>query len=149
MNTSWSVTFSFIQLAMPVPPYILIVDDEEQIAALLAEVVTDAGYRVRVVFNGASALVAVRERTPALILLDNMMPGLTGLEVVRALRAQGFDRLPIIMMSAALSASALLRAGATDFLPKPFFLDDLLNCIEHYVDDASLSPARSTHAKTL
>ncbi len=101
-------------------PDILIVDDEAQIARLLAEVLTDAGYRVRVANTGARALAAVREQPPALILLDNMMPGLTGLDVLRSLRAEGFEKLPVIMTSAATSAEPLIRAGATDFLPKPF-----------------------------
>jgi two-component system response regulator BaeR len=134
---------------MHAPPYILIADDEANIAAVLAEVLTDEGYNVRVVYDGASALAAIREHPPALILLDNMMPGITGLDVLRAVRAQGFDDLPTIMMNAASSAAAFLRAGATDFLSKPFFLDDLLDCIEHYMGATRLSPARSTHVKTL
>jgi len=108
---------------------ILIADDEEQIRELLAEVLTDVGYRVRVATDGESALAAVQEHTPALILLDNMMPGISGREVMRLLRAQGFKRLPIIMMSAGTSRESLMRAGATDFLPKPFFLEDVLDCI--------------------
>ncbi len=114
---------------------ILIADDEEQITDLLAELLTDAGYRVRVVYDGGSALAAVHERTPALMLLDNMMPVQSGLEVVRTLRAQGYNQLPIIMMSAGTAAEPLLQAGATDVLLKPFSLDDLLNCIREYIGD--------------
>ncbi len=121
---------------------ILIADDEEQIRELLAEVLTDVGYRVRVANDGESALAAVQEHTPALILLDNMMPGLTGLDVVRSLRAQGLDRLPIIMMSAATSAKRVIQAGATDFLSKPFVLDDVLDCIERYVGAARLNTVK-------
>jgi len=121
---------------MYMPPDILIADDEEHITQLLAEVLTDAGYRVRVAYDGGSALAAVQEHTPALILLDNMMPVRSGLEVVRALRAQGYDKLPVIIMSAGTAAEPLLRAGATDFLPKPFFLDDVLDCIRGYIGDA-------------
>ena len=117
------------------PPDILVVDDEQPITELLAEVLTDAGYRVGIAYDGMEALRAVKEHTPALILLDHMLPGITGWEVVRALRAQGFATLPIIMMSAAAPAEPFLQAGATDFLAKPFFLDDLLDCIRGYVGD--------------
>ena len=116
------------------PPDILVVDDEQAIAELLAEVLIDAGYRVGIAYDGIEALRTVKEHTPALILLDHMLPGITGREVVRALRAQGFVELPIIMMSAAAPADLLLQAGATDFLPKPFFLDDLLDCIGGHLD---------------
>jgi DNA-binding response OmpR family regulator len=127
---------------------ILIADDEERIAELLAELLTDAGYRVRVVYDGGSALAAVRERTPALILLDNMMPVHSGLEVVRALRAQGYNQLPVIMMSAGTAAEPLLQAGATDVLLKPFLLDDLLDCIKGYIGDALPRPVRPREKDT-
>jgi CheY-like chemotaxis protein len=117
------------------PPDILVVDDNHPITELLAEVLTDAGYPVRIAYNGMEALAAVKEHIPALILLDCMLPGITGRDVVRALRAQGFASLPVIMMSAAEPAEPSLQAGATDFLPKPFFLDDLLDCISSYVGD--------------
>src|SRR4051812_34140676 len=111
---------------MPVLPEILIVDDDQAIVALLADLLTDAGYLVSIASNGTSALAAVQKHTPALIILDNMMPGLSGWEVVRLLRANGFKQLPIIMMSAATAAEPLLRGGATDFIAKPFSLDELL-----------------------
>lgn len=126
---------------MNTPPDILVVDDEQAITELLAEVLTDAGYGVRIAYDGMEALAAVKEQIPALILLDEMLPGITGRDVVRALRGQGFADLPIIMISAAAPADRLLQAGATDFLPKPFFLDDLLDCIKHNLGD-TLSNAR-------
>ena len=119
---------------MNTPPDILIVDDEQPITELLAEVLADAGYRVRIAYDGMETLAAVKEQMPALILLDHMLPGITGRDVMRALRAQGFVDLPVIMMSAAAPAEPLLQAGATDFLPKTFFLDDLLECIRVHLD---------------
>jgi len=118
---------------MTEPPDILVVDDEPHIVALLAELLTDAGYRVRTASNGRVALTAVQKQVPALILLDYMMPVHSGLELVRILRAQGYEQLPIIMMSAVSIAESLRRAGATDFLPKPFLLVEVLACVEHYI----------------
>jgi CheY-like chemotaxis protein len=88
-------------------------------------------------------LAVVYERTPALILLDNMMPVRSGLEVVRTLRAQGYNRLPFILMSAGTTAEPLLHAGATDVLLKPFFLNNLLDCIRAYIGDALPHPVVS------
>lgn len=122
---------------MPALLEILIVDDEEAIVALLTELLTDAGYLVHIASNGRSALAAVQEHAPALIILDNMMPGLCGRDVVRSLRAMGFIWLPIIMMSATTAAEPLLRAGATDFISKPFALDDVLTCVERHIGEKS------------
>jgi len=118
---------------MAEPPDILVADDEPHIVALLAELLTDAGYRVRTASNGRAALTAVQKQMPALILLDTMMPVHSGLEVVRILRAQGYHQLPIIMMSAVRLAEPLNRTGATDFLAKPFLLVEVLACVEHYI----------------
>jgi CheY-like chemotaxis protein len=120
---------------------ILVVDDEECVVALLAEVLSDAGYEVRVASNGASALTAVQKYAPALILLDNMMPGKSGIEVARSLRQQGYDDLPVIMMSAATPEEQLRAAGATDYLTKPFDLDDVLDCVGRYVGSTQLTTA--------
>ena len=118
---------------MPTYSYILIVDDEEYIAALLCDVLTEEGYRVRSVFDGASALRVIAEQPPALVLLDNMMPGLTGLEVLGKVRSAGLTTLPIIMMSAVGRVEAYIAAGATAFILKPFFLDEVLDCVVAYM----------------
>jgi DNA-binding response OmpR family regulator len=118
---------------MNTPAQILIVDDEEPITALLAEVLIDHGYQVSIAADGMRTLAEIRAHPPALVLLDNMLPGLCGKDIVRLLRAEGVDRLPIIMMSAASTAEPLLQAGATDFIAKPFDLDAVLACISHYV----------------
>lgn len=127
---------------MNAPCDILIVDDEESITELLADVLTDVGYTVQCAYDGASALVAVQEQLPALILLDNMMPILSGIEVVRTLRAAGYTQLPIIMMSAGTAAEPLRQAGATTVLPKPFMLDEVVSCIERYCGRAWSPPVR-------
>jgi len=137
---------------MAEPPDILVADDEPHIVALLAELLTDVGYRVRTASNGRAALTAVQKQMPALILLDNMMPVHSGLEVVRILRAQGYHQLPITMMSAVRLAEPLNRTGATDFLAKPFVFVDVLACIEHYTGVGSLDgsvPDNVSRARTV
>jgi CheY-like chemotaxis protein len=116
---------------------ILVVDDEPYIVALLVELLIDAGYCVRTASNGRTALAAVEKQLPALILLDYMMPVLSGMEVVRVLRAQGYAQLPIIIMTAVSVAEPFRRAGATDFLPKPFVLVDVLACVEQAIGAGS------------
>lgn len=113
---------------------ILIADDEVPIAQVIAELLCEEGYAVRVVHDGASALLAIKERQPMLALLDIAMPVLTGDELLAQLRSEGYD-LPIILMSAGSRLSELHEHGATALLPKPFGLDTLLayvrECARH------------------
>jgi two-component system, sensor histidine kinase and response regulator len=62
------------------------------------------------------------------------MPILSGLETVKRLRARGYDTLPIVVMSATAHAEQCQEAGATDFIEKPFHLDDVLDCLERHID---------------
>jgi two-component system, OmpR family, response regulator MprA len=117
---------------MPVPADILVVDDEAEIVAFITEALAEEGYAVRIARDGASALIDIQTHPPALVLLDNAMPVMTGCEVLVRLRDSGFDTLPIIMMSAGLNAEIFVELGATDFLPKPFNLDALLSSVARY-----------------
>lgn len=114
-------------------PYILIVDDEEYIAALLCDVLAEEGYCVSSVSDGANALRVIEEQPPALMLLDTMMPGLTGVEVLGQLRGADLTTLPIILITAVGRAEAYIAAGATAFILKPFFLDEVLDCVAAYM----------------
>ena len=113
-------------------PMILIVDDERDITSFVAELLTDEGYGVRVVNDGASALAAIRAAPPDLVLLDVAMPGMSGTSVLRALRDSEFAALPVIMATASFQPHALLNEGATDVLPKPFAIEQLLDTIARY-----------------
>jgi CheY-like chemotaxis protein len=117
---------------------VLIVDDEIEILNLLGEVLADEGYPVRFAQNGSAALAAVKEQAPALILVDYTMPGMTGSEVVRALRDQGFTELPVILMSAGTRIEAMHVKDASGFLAKPFDLETLLKCVAQYVQRSSV-----------
>ena len=99
---------------------ILIVDDEAPIVQLLADVLQDEGYNIRVARDGASALLEIIKRPPGLVLLDVAMPVMLGSDLVVYLRQHGFDDLPIIIMTAGLSPFVYLAQGATEVIPKPF-----------------------------
>lgn len=101
---------------------VLVADDEDFLRLLVVE--TLRGYRVVEARDGDEALARARETTPDLILLDWMMPGRNGLEVLRALRADAATRdVPVLMVTAKVGAAeraALQAAGASGFLAKPF-----------------------------
>ena len=99
---------------------ILIVDDERVIRAGLAQLLSGAGFAVREARDGKSALAAVAERRPDMVLLDIMMPGMDGFEVCEKLLASDRD-LPVIFLTAKDSESDQVRGlevGADDFLSK-------------------------------
>ena len=106
---------------------ILIIEDEEPILAFLKRGLTYEGYSVETALDGQEGLVKARERPPALVILDWMLPGLDGLEVCRRLRAAG--GVPILMLTAKDAVEDRvegLDAGADDYLVKPFEFDELL-----------------------
>jgi CheY-like chemotaxis protein len=112
---------------------ILIVDDEAPIAELLADVLQDEGYSIRVARDGASALLEIIKRPPALILLDVAMPVMLGSDLLIYLRQHGFSDLPIIIMTAGLSPLVYLTQGATEVLPKPFDVNVVVEKVAHYL----------------
>ena len=109
---------------------ILVVDDIEKNARLLADVLTARGFTTRTALSGEAALALIEQRAPDLILLDVMMPGLSGYDVCRALRADArHAMLPIVLVTALDAATERARgleAGADDFLSKPVNQAELL-----------------------
>ncbi len=106
---------------------ILIVEDDERLAAVVRDGLAHYGYQVTVVGDGATALAAVRQRPPALVVLDLMLPDLDGMEVCRRLRASGGP--PVIMLTARDAVTdtiAGLESGADDYVTKPFVLDEVV-----------------------
>lgn len=113
---------------------ILVVDDEIHIVDLIAEVLSEEGYNVRQAHDGASAMLQVSAGLPALILLDLSMPGMVGTTLLERLRADGMSNVPVVIMTAgSYTTEVLVAQGATDYLAKPFELDDLLACVSRYV----------------
>src|ERR1043166_2583451 len=86
---------------MPSPVTVLIVEDDADIAALIAHFLEKSGFRSEIVSDGGRALARATESSPDLVILDLMLPGLNGLEICRALRARDETAaLPIIMLTA-------------------------------------------------
>jgi class 3 adenylate cyclase len=105
------------------PQHILVVDDVEKNARLLADVLAAKGYRTSKAYSGESALAAIGADAPDLVLLDVMMPGLDGYAVCRAIRAdERTAMLPVVLVTALDPAQERIKgieAGADDFLNKP------------------------------
>jgi len=112
---------------------ILIVDDEAAIAQLLADVLQDEGYSIRVARDGASALLEIIKRPPGLVLLDVAMPVMLGSDLLVYLRRHGFSDLPIIIMTAGLSPLVYLAQGATEVIPKPFDVNLVVEKVAQYL----------------
>lgn len=113
-------------------PLILIAEDNEDVRAFMEEsVLRPAGFEVRAVGDGLSALTLARELEPDVVITDHQMPNLSGLELIRRLR-QDLPFLPVILMTAegseALAVEAL-RLGAADYLSKPFEAEALLAAV--------------------
>jgi two-component system response regulator BaeR len=111
---------------------IAIVEDEPELAALVADYARAAGYAAEVYVDGAVALAALRQAPPALVVLDLMLPGLDGLALCRALRADTnpvLAALPVVMVTARVEEIDRLLgldAGADDYLCKPFSPRELI-----------------------
>jgi two-component system phosphate regulon response regulator PhoB len=109
---------------------ILIVEDEEPLALLLRYNLEAEGYDVETVTRGDEADTRLREKPPDLVVLDWMLPGLSGIELCRRLRARPETRpLPIIMLTARGEESERIRGlatGADDYVVKPFSVPELL-----------------------
>src|SRR6058998_3742119 len=109
-------------------PRILIVDDEPEIVRGLEDNLRFEGYQTLTAANGADALAVAAREAPDLIVLDLMMPVVSGWDVCRTLRARGID-VPIIMLTARGEEAERVRGlelGADDYLTKPFSLRELL-----------------------
>ena len=111
-------------------PRVLVVDDDTSITSFLKRALAYEGYQVETAEDGPSGLAAARDNPPDLVVLDIMLPGMDGVEVLRRLRAGEAEagRLPILMLTARDEISqrvAGLDAGADDYLVKPFALEEL------------------------
>ena len=107
---------------------LLVIDDDPAVTSLLRRGLAFEGYAVDVAASGKDGLDRARERMPDLIILDWMMPGLDGLEVLRRLR-EASPSLPVIMLTARDATADQvtgLQAGADDYIAKPFTFDVLL-----------------------
>ena len=100
---------------------ILIVEDEIDLSAIMADYVRAAGFEAEVIADGREALASVKRKSPDLIVLDIMLPGLDGVSLCKDVR--GFSDVPIIMVTAKVEEIDRLlglETGADDYLCKPF-----------------------------
>jgi putative two-component system response regulator len=127
------------------PATVLVVDDDESARHLLARLLSRQGYTVESAVDGVSALEAVQESEPDVVLLDVMMPGLDGFEVCRRLKGDPATRLtPVVLVTGANDQAHRVEGlvvGADDFLAKPVDTDELLARVgalvrlKRYTDD--------------
>ncbi|MBZ5707863.1 response regulator transcription factor [Nannocystis pusilla] len=113
---------------VPNPAKILVVEDNRKLASFLSRALSEEGYVVDLVDDGAVALSQARSIEYTLVILDWMLPSLDGMQVCRGLRLAG-KSVPILMLTARGEINdriSGLDAGADDFLPKPFDLSELL-----------------------
>ena len=111
---------------------VLVVDDESDIRQAMAEILADEGYQVADAGDGAEALAKVRAFHPEVVLLDLMMPGMSGWDFLRAARGDPeLSSIPVIVLSA-LGGERAIEAQA--FIEKPFDLDTLLRAVRRHAD---------------
>jgi len=121
---------------------LLVVDDQLGVRRLLAETFKDQGFRVELAANGPEALDKVKERPPSLILLDMKMPGMNGLEVVRAIK-QVYPDQAIIMMTAYGELEIVneaLQLGVRECITKPFDIHQLRDLVKRVLDETGSEP---------
>lgn len=134
---------------MPASEQILVVEDDADLCHLLCELLRSEGYRAVAAYDGHTAVRSVAERRPDAIVLDVMLPDMSGFEVCRGLKLRRETNLiPILMLTAMTDAASIrsgLRVGANRYLTKPFepveLLDELKRAIEHRKELAG----RQTH----
>lgn len=113
---------------------ILVADDDDLLGELLSFKLEEAGYTVEIATDGESAVELAQTGDFALVVLDAMMPVLSGFDALRRLRQQYSPaELPIVMLTARSAKDdvvATLKAGATDYITKPFIPDELITRID-------------------
>ncbi len=128
---------------------ILVVDDDEDIRGLVTYVLNGGGFQVMTAIDGSSALIEIEQRKPDLILLDVMLPDISGLEVLRQIRSSqeaSVRQIPVILLSAMLEKSdfeSYATFGVTEYLLKPFQPKVLVERV------TAIVTANSRHASSL
>jgi CheY-like chemotaxis protein len=118
---------------------ILVADDEPEILDLLTRTLSRHGFEVLQASSGREAMALIRQARPQLVLLDILMPGMDGVDICKAMRADvELSQVPVLFASALDEArlhAVADEAGATDYVSKPLILGDLLNLVGKYLKD--------------
>lgn len=121
-------------------PLIVYVDDDLELVRLVTDLLEEEGCRVVTATDGEAGLEAILTERPDLAILDVMMPGLTGWEIVKYLRSRGgFESLPVLMLTGIgerMNAMTAPLYGATDHLDKPFDPDELVARVQVLLEGA-------------
>ena len=133
--------------------FVLVVDDEEPVRQLVRDVLELDGYDVGEAGDGPSALAMVAEGRPDCLVLDVMMPGMSGIDVLSRVRSMpDCEQLPVLMLTAAGDDGttwAGWQAGASCYLPKPFDVDHLLSWVGRLIQTRDVDPALVDVAMTV
>ena len=125
-------------------PHIMIIDDDQSIGDMLAKALGDEGYSISRAYSGTEAVMLLSHSKPDLILLDLMLPGISGEEVLKQIRD-----IPVIVVSAKADTTdkvGLLLSGAADYITKPFDMQELLARITvqlRHRNSGDLTPLRT------
>ncbi len=134
-------------------PIILAVDDNRQNLAVVEKVLSAANYKILTAMDGQTALDLIKSASPDLVLLDVMMPGMSGYEVCKQIRADETTRLlPVVMLTSLSDVSDRIEgieAGADDFLGKPFNREELLARVRSLIRVKQLHDALEELNRTL
>ena len=128
---------------------ILVAEDDGDINQLIVRILHGAGYEAASAYSGTEALLMMKSDAPDLLLLDLMMPGMSGEEVLKKLRRDAGRTLPVIVLSAKDELTdkvALLDTGADDYMVKPFEPAELLARVRAALRRSPATPAESTLA---
>jgi len=130
-------------------PYVLVVEDEAALATMLRYNLEKQGFRVEEAVDGQEALTRIAEAVPDIVLLDWMLPVMSGIEVCRQIRRRPATRdLPVIMVTARTEDQDAVRGlntGADDYITKPFNMDALLARMRALLRRAGAVPVRGQH----
>ena len=133
-------------MSMATKPTVLVVEDEAALATMLRYNLEKQGFRVEEAVDGQEALVRLAENVPDIVLLDWMLPAMSGIEVCRQIRRRAATRdLPVIMVTARAEDGDAVRGlntGADDYITKPFSMEALLARMRALLRRAGAVPVR-------
>lgn len=119
-------------------PYILIVDDEPQIHTVLTKLLKNEGYEVQSAHNAEEAFLQIEKRKPDLVILDVMMPRVSGIDICNHIKSNPETNPILVLMLSARDQQADRLAGfshgADDYVSKPFHLRSLMRKVQHMLE---------------
>lgn len=120
---------------------VLLIEDEPNIIEAIRFLLSRDGWNVRTHSDGTDALEVVKDAAPDLVILDMMLPGKSGMEILREIRAeQGLEKLPVLMLTARgqlRDREMAEKAGVSRFMTKPFSNTEVLTAVRDLVSQAS------------